>query len=561
MFGAASGGTGLFGNNSQAKPAFGAPAAQQASFSFGSSASNTTNAFGANSANNTNNAAGASALPFSLGNSTAPKPAGTTGGLFGSSTTNNTFGSNNSTTNTAPAFGNTATGTGTLGNTNTFGATQNNTAGGLFGKPATSAPAFGAPNSSQPTLGGLFGNKPAGQTGGLFGSSNQSTQAPSTGLLGNTSTNTQSTGTGLFGATNTAGNTQTNQTGTGLFGQGTQSNTGGLFGSSAPNTQTQGQPQSGATGGLFGGSSNNPQPSFGWSNNQGNTNGQTSTLSTNLQLNLSAPPQAQKSVSNYTPSINDQIIKLREQWDPNSSKCAFKTYIYNKFSEPEIAQLLQQPRPANESPEDWENAMANRPSALHYPVKVSSFSEVAQRIEVQLDHVAKSRILLNNIYEQLNQLSSKHDLDNTTRILKAKVRHAKLSRRLLRLATVLAVLKLKGYPMLPEEEEMSKQFQALSSRLNDPNGPLGKLNDLYARLSILKSRSEDMSAYMESSIQSINGGLANFAGAEQDVSAEVAAGNEHIMNQLTKLLYKQQVGLSYLNEVVQKDLDKVRGEL
>lgn len=551
MFGASSGGQGLFGSSNQQKPALGTASA---SFSFGSSNTNpTNNAFGANSNNastlGNNTTQGASTgLGFSFGGSTAgtlafgaSKPSGLGGGLFGGAST-----ANNSSTNT---FGNTAASTANqpLNSNNAFGATS--TSGGLFGKPAasTTAPSFGTSGSAQPaTLGGLFGNKPAAPTGGLFGGS------------------TQSTGTGLFGSNNTNGATQGTQTG-GLFSQPGNTGSGGLFGTATNQTQNQlpgqniNQSQTNNAGSLFGGNSNNPQPSFGWSNNQlGNANGP-SALSTNLQLNISTPAQTQKSISNYTPAINDQIVKLKEQWDPNSTKCALKTYIYNRFSEQEIAALLQQPRPANENSEDWENAMAHRPSALHYPVKVASLSEVAQRIEVQLDHVAKSRVLLNKIYEQLNQLSSKHDLDNTTRILKAKVRHAKLSRRLLRLATVLAVLKLKGYPMLPEEEEMSKQFQTLNTRLNDPNGPSGKLSDLYARLAILKSRSEDMSARMESSIQSINGGLTSFVGGEQDGSAEAAIGNEHIMNQLTKLLYKQQVGLSYLNDVVEKDLEKVNG--
>ena len=136
----------------------------------------------------------------------------------------------------------------------------------------------------------------------------------------------------------------------------------------------------------------------------------------------------------------------------------------------------------------------------HYPIKISSFNDVAQRIETQLEHVSKSRVILNEINEKLNALSSKHDLENTTRILKAKAKHTKLSRRLLRLATVLAILKLKGYPLLPEEEEISKQFDVLSSKLNDPNSPVGKLSDVFARLAILKERAEDLNYQFEVSI-------------------------------------------------------------
>lgn len=562
MFGTSSGGTEMFRGSSQAQPAFGASSTQPSSFSFGSTNNTSNNAW--DSSTNTNTIAQgsgstlgtSSSQPFTLSGSAlnpltlAQNPA-SDGGIFGSSTanttSNNTFGGNTTSSN---AFGGNNSGIfSTLNKNNSALGATSASGGNIFGKPAgaTSTSIFGN-NTSQPsTQSGLFGSKPVGQTGGLFGGVAQKTQSTDNGLLGTSNTqNTQSnTSSGLFGQSGTTGGTSG-----GLFGNTNQSsNQNSSF--SLNKNQTQNNT------GLF--RSNNLQPFFGWSNYQAPDSGQKSTLSSNLQLNLAIPSQTPKNLSNYTPAINDQIIKLKEQWDPSSSKCAFKTYLYNRFSEQEVAVLLQQPRPANESPEDWENAMAYRPSALHYPVKVSSFTEVAQRIEVQLDHVAKSRVLLNNIYEQLNQLSSKHDLDNTTRILKAKVRHAKLSRRLLRLATVLAVLKLKGYPMLPEEEEMSKQFQVLNSRLSDPNGPLGKLSDLYARLAILKSRSEDMSAHMESSIQSINSGLAPFV-TEKDGSTEIVAANEHTINQLTKLLYKQQVGLSYLNDVVEKDLEKVKNE-
>lgn len=225
---------------------------------------------------------------------------------------------------------------------------------------------------------------------------------------------------------------------------------------------------------------------------------------------------------------------------------------------------MQQPRPNNESPDDWDSAMAERPSPQHYPFKVTSFSDVAQRVETQLDHVAKSRILLSNINEKQTQLSSKHDLDNTTRILKAKARHNKLSRRLLRLATVLAILKLKGYPLLPEEEEISKQFQILNGRLSDPNGPVGKLSDLYARLAILKGRSEELSLQLESSIGNMYGGYNDIMNGNDSSSlggTESTNHVDHIVNQLTKLLYKQQVGLSYLNDLVQKDLETVDKKL
>lgn len=256
--------------------------------------------------------------------------------------------------------------------------------------------------------------------------------------------------------------------------------------------------------------------------------------------------------STYTPAINDQLIKIKEQWDPNSAKCVLKTHFYNKFSDHEISILLNQQRPNNETPEDWDQAMNKRPSASHYPIKISSFTEVAQRIETQLDYVAKSRILLNSINEKTEALSSKHDLDNTTRILKARAKHTKLSRRLLRLATVLAILKLKGYPLLPEEEEISRQFDLLNAKLNDSNSPVAKLNDVFARLAILKERADDLNYQFDNSINKMSG-----IGEEREDHVEQKDDNtEEIVNKLSKVLLKQQVGLNYLNDVLEKDQEK-----
>lgn len=598
MFGSSSGGTGLFGaQNKLSSFLFGSSnnsGAPSGGFSLGNTNNNT------NTANNTSSFGGFGSKPAATGfGSTAPSSGGlfgstasNTGGLFGSNsgntagstntasgTSSGLFGGNNAGTGTSGGlFGNSGNASSTLGKpASTFGSgiggssaagTQPGSSGGLFGgnnNNASSGGLFGSNNNNNNSTGtasgGLFGASSTNQTGqtglgglfggsqnsgGLFGGSNTQNAQSSTGfgnnltlaggLFGGQKPQTGAQSGGLFGQANQSGGAQTG----GLFGQANQtSGAGGLFGkpAAAPAQNNIAQPQA-----------NSAQPSFSWSANQAQPQ-PTNTLK-GLDLKVATAAKTQPGTSTYTPAVNDQLTKLKEQWDPNLGKCAFKTHLYNKFSEAEIAVLMQQPRPANESPEDWEKAMAERPSPLHYPVRVTSFSEVAQRIEVQLDHVAKSRILLNNIYEKLNQLSSQREIDTTTRILRAKEKHTKLLRRLLKLATTLAVLKLQGYPLLPEEEEMLKQFQALNARLSDPNGAVGKLSDLYARLAILKGRSEELSSHLESSISTMNGGL-------NKLTLEGDTQNEQLILLLTKLLYKQQAGLSYLNEVVQLDLSAV----
>lgn len=227
-----------------------------------------------------------------------------------------------------------------------------------------------------------------------------------------------------------------------------------------------------------------------------------------------------------------------------------KTHFYNKLNEQEINRLLNQPRPANESPDDWNKAMSERPSNQYYPVKITMFTDVSNRIEAQLEHVKKSRYLLNVINENQSKLSAKHDLDNTNRIKNCKIKHTKLSRRLLRLATILAILKLKGYPLLPEEEEISKQFELLNAKLDDPNNALSKLNDLFARLIILKEKSENMNTSLNQSINLMNDNLDDL----DDVKSE-NDNNDELILKVSKLLLKQQKGLNYINEIISKDLE------
>ncbi|EMG48807.1 hypothetical protein G210_0575 [Candida maltosa Xu316] len=526
---ASSTGGGLFGSKPATTTGFGAQQPQQQSTNaFGGPSSTTTGGGlfgGANTNTNTNSGGlfgGNTNTGFGASNtgSTFGKPATTTtgGGLFGGA-------QQQQQSQQQPSTG------GLFGGANTSNST---TGGGLFGsKPAgttTGGGLFGgASNTATSNTGGLFGSKPAGTTGGLFGGAQQQQQQPSGGLFGGAQQNQQQPSGGLFGGA-----------------QQQQQPSGGLFGGA------QQQPSS-----LFStNTTNNAQPSFGWSQLPKTTTNTQATNAFNGQFGSNTNQQVNADPNTYTPAINDQLTKIWEQWDPNSPKCALKTYLYNKFSDQEINILLNQPRPANESPEDWDNAMMKRPGPNYYPVKVTSFNDVAQRIETQLDHVAKSRVLLNNINQNLDNLSSQHDLENTTRILKAKARHTKLSRRLLRLATVLAIIKLKGYPLLPEEEEISKQFDLLTSKLNDPNSSIGKLSDVFARLAILKERAEDLNYQFDHSINLLNNSLNETENSKDKISP--TGNSEEVINKLSKILLKQQMGLNYLNDVLEKDIDSVK---
>lgn len=234
----------------QNKPAFGFGASttqpgQTGSTGFGFGANNNQQQQG-----QTGNGFGASATGTTGGFSFGQKPA--TGGLFGAPTTQpgqsagatSTFGgfgaNNNAATQNKPAFG--------FGAGGGFGATSG-TGTGTTAAPAATGGLFGGASTTQPS-GGLFRNNntaaggAAGTTGGFsFGANNNNQQA------GQQTGTTGGFGGGLFGA-KPAGQT------------GTQPATGGLFGSTGTQTGQQGSTGFGAGastgGGLFGNTANKP---------------------------------------------------------------------------------------------------------------------------------------------------------------------------------------------------------------------------------------------------------------------------------------------------------------
>ncbi|CDO92520.1 unnamed protein product [Kluyveromyces dobzhanskii CBS 2104] len=511
-------------------------------------------------------------------------------GLFGQN--NNTMG--NTGNSGGGFFGNTqqqakaATG-GMFGSTNTsaggtggmFGQSSQqsgtNTSTGLFGNSNSVAP---QQNNSASTGGGLFGSKPSG---GLFGS----TQQPNTGggLFGNNNSNAGNSG-GLFGNSgNTAassnsgglfgGNAQAGQTTGGLFGNNTSNtgSTGGLFGAKpqAPGSSSlfgqpqaqqgqqvqQGQQQGGSP--LFGAApSNSMQPSFAWSNTQQQQQPQQqlpSVQQPQQQLQIQQQQQQQQ-ISNYPQQIQEQILKCKESWVPSEQRSKLKTFVYNKCTETE-AMLYN--KPLSISQEDWDQALMSKPTNNTIPIRLLGFQDLNDRNQLQKQHVAQARVLLGQILEKLNQVNTKHDLDTQSRIAKAVSRSTVIENRILKLASQLAVLKSKNLPLSIHEEETMNKFDKLLQESNDPAG-LGKNNELWARLSVLKERAKNISDQLDSTLVVIseNGGNSNTKKNTQDEELEDR------VNKIAEILSNQQRGLCFLNDVMEKDqklVDETRSKI
>ncbi|CAN3357278.1 nucleoporin Nup49p/NSP49 [Diutina catenulata] len=284
---------------------------------------------------------------FGNNNNTASSSQPTSGGLFGNNANTSAsagsgglFGQKAGSTSTQPASG------GLFGNNNT--STAQPASGGLFGaKPAApSGGLFGSSNNTtnsttNASSGGLFGAKPAQPSGGLFGGSS-TTQAPASGGLFGAKP-AQPSG-GLFGG-NQANTTQQNTSG-GLFGSkpATTTTSGGLFGG---NTQSSGlfgaKPAQPASGGLFGGSSAQPAQSgglFGSNNTQAQPQQQQPVASLHAMTRVGdLPPNLKQELEQLNKYVETQhaiAVALQHDYSKHNQLIASipkdVVYLQNKFS-------------------------------------------------------------------------------------------------------------------------------------------------------------------------------------------------------------------------------------
>ncbi|AJS02400.1 Nup57p [Saccharomyces cerevisiae YJM1527] len=509
--------------------------------------------FGQNN-NNTNTQPSASG--FGFGGSQPNSGTATTGG-FGANQATNTFGSNQQSSTGGGLFGNKPA-LGSLGSSSTTASGTTAAGTGLFGQ-QTAQP-------QQSTIGGgLFGNKPTTTTGGLFGNSAQNNSTTSGGLFGNKvgstgslmgGNSTQNTSNmnagGLFGAKpqNTTATTgglfgskpQGSTTNGGLFGSGTQNNNtlggGGLFGQSQ-------QPQTNTAPGL--GNTVSTQPSFAWSKPSTGSNLQQQQQQQQIQVPLQQTQAIaqQQQLSNYPQQIQEQVLKCKESWDPNTTKTKLRAFVYNKVNETEA---ILYTKPGQVLQEEWDQAMEKKPSPQTIPIQIYGFEGLNQRNQVQTENVAQARIILNHILEKSTQLQQKHELDTASRILKAQSRNVEIEKRILKLGTQLATLKNRGLPLGIAEEKMWSQFQTLLQRSEDPAG-LGKTNELWARLAILKERAKNISSQLDSKLMVLNDDTKN----QDSMSKGTGEESNDRINKIVEILTNQQRGITYLNEVLEKD--------
>ena len=219
--------------------------------------------------------------------------------------------------------------------------------------------------------------------------------------------------------------------------------------------------------------------------------------------------------------------------------------MYNKVNETEA---ILYTKPGHVLQEEWDQAMEKKPSPQTIPIQIYGFEGLNQRNQVQTENVAQARIILNHILEKSTQLQQKHELDTASRILKAQSRNVEIEKRILKLGTQLATLKNRGLPLGIAEEKMWSQFQTLLQRSEDPAG-LGKTNELWARLAILKERAKNISSQLDSKLMVFNDDTKN----QDSMSKGTGEESNDRINKIVEILTNQQRGITYLNEVLEKD--------
>ncbi|CAI4502128.1 ASN_collapsed_G0021390.mRNA.1.CDS.1 [Saccharomyces cerevisiae] len=427
------------------------------------------------------------------------KPAGSTGFSFGQ---------NNNNTNTQPS----ASGFG-------FGGSQPNsgtaTTGGFGANQATNT--FGS-NQQSSTGGGLFGNKPAL---GSLGSSST------------TASGTTAAGTGLFGQQ--TAQPQQSTIGGGLFGNKPTTTTGGLFGNSAQNNST-------TSGGLFGNKVGSTGSLMGGNSTQNTSNMNAGGLFGAKPQNTTATTGGLFGSKPQGSTTNGGLFGSGTQ---NNNTLRGRAFVYNKVNETEA---ILYTKPGHVLQEEWDQAMEKKPSPQTIPIQIYGFEGLNQRNQVQTENVAQARIILNHILEKSTQLQQKHELDTASRILKAQSRNVEIEKRILKLGTQLATLKNRGLPLGIAEEKMWSQFQTLLQRSEDPAG-LGKTNELWARLAILKERAKNISSQLDSKLMVFNDDTKN----QDSMSKGTGEESNDRINKIVEILTNQQRGITYLNEVLEKD--------
>lgn len=247
----------------------------------------------------------------------------------------------------------------------------------------------------------------------------------------------------------------------------------------------------------------------------------------------------QMDVAKQTVPISDQLQRVYNAWDPQSPQCAFQHYFYNRVPAEHASQYVM---PPGQDPRKWEKAMLARPDPASVPVLAVGFTDLEKRTVLQNQQVNAYRVRLHEINDKLAELSNRHDLHTTVKLLEMRERHAKLARRALALAVRIQVLSNRSALLTPQEELLQRRSKELIQQADDP-AVFGSLNEAWARVKALKRIPEQNNKDVP-------------AGAQLEWEKD-----REQLETIVRVLAAQQKGITFLAQTLADDTQEVNEEL
>lgn len=227
--------------------------------------------------------------------------------------------------------------------------------------------------------------------------------------------------------------------------------------------------------------------------------------------------------------VTEQIDVIVHKWNTSSPECAFQYYFYNKV--PEAVAPFYRPAPG-EDEKKWEEALTKKPGPGYIPVLCVGFAGLAERIKTQQRNLAEFNNRLHEINGSLDYMLSKHDLENSIRIMDAKRKHIVLKTRSMVLARKVQVLRNRGYALSGEEEVVKQKLEALEKKVCDP-GLAARGEEIWARMLTVKNRADDLKEQLRKT--GTNGPDGNVA-------------DEELLKKANKILQDYTTQLAYLKK-------------
>lgn len=239
-------------------------------------------------------------------------------------------------------------------------------------------------------------------------------------------------------------------------------------------------------------------------------------------------------------SVLDQLQRVHDAWNPQSVNCAFKHYFYNQVP-PEQVGLYAMPQ--GQDPSRWERAVQARPNASCVPVLAVGFTDLEKRVKQQDEQVNAYRMRMHEINEKLVELSNRHDLHTTVKLLEMRERHAKLARRALQIAVAIQLLSNSGRVLSSQEELFQRQAQKMLQKVEDPS-VYGSLSEAWARVKTLQERQR-----------------ANRQKQPISSSGPSWEDDQENLELIVRILAAQQKGITYLENTLKNDTQTVNERL